>query len=70
MGLVISVSKSEACNMLKHNEKISGICEDVVSNDGHLLFRPQAGKLMALLEILNEEGIAYHFLGSKQKEEL
>lgn len=70
MGLVIYVSKTEACNMLKLSERITGICENVVFNDGHLLFRPQAGKLMALLEILNEEGITYHFLGSKQKEEL
>lgn len=70
MGLVISVSTTVVPNLSKLNDQISGICEVVESNDGHLLYIPQAGKLMALLEILNEEGIAYHFQRSKQKEEL
>lgn len=70
MGLVISVSITVALSMSKLNNQISGICEVVESNDGHLLFIPHAGKLMALVEILNEEGIAYHIQRSKQKEEL
>lgn len=70
MGLVISVSTTVVPNLSRLNDQVSAICEIVESNDGHLLFKPQAGKLMVLLEILNEEGIVYHFQGSRQKEEL
>ena len=69
MGLVIRVSNTEVLNVSRINEKIAGICEHVVSIDSHLHFMPQAGELMTLLEILNEEGIAYQFQSSKQSAE-
>ena len=60
MGLVICVS-TEALSSTKLNERISDLCENVVAGDGQLLLIPQAGRLIALLEILNSEAITYHF---------
>lgn len=70
MGLVICVSNSEALKASKLYEQICSVCEDVVSNDSQLLFIPQAGKLMAVLEMFNEEGIDYHFQHSKDNQGL
>lgn len=69
MGLIICVSKTEALNHSKLRDLVSDTWEDVVSSDGQWRFTPQAGKLMAVLDILNEEGIAYHFQSSKHHEE-
>lgn len=60
MGLIICLS-TEALSSTKLNERISDLCEDVVACDGQLLLIPQGGRLIALLEILNSEGITYHF---------
>ena len=70
MRLVISVKKIDALRMSRLSEQVSPICEHVAPDDDHLLLTPVAGRLMALLEILKEEGIAYHFQYSRQKTEL
>ncbi|HET9486818.1 MAG TPA: hypothetical protein VFO54_05265 [Chryseosolibacter sp.] len=54
----------------KLNRQITDLCEDVIAHDRHLLFIPQPGKLMALLEILNAEGVAYELQHSKDNKEV
>jgi hypothetical protein len=61
MGLVVCVPKSEALRASRLNEQISDICEEVISDEDRLLFVPRPGEVMALLQVLNEEGIRYSF---------
>lgn len=68
MGIVICVSKTEGLDSSWLYEQMSGICEDVSCEENKLLFVPRAGKLMAVLAILNQGGIAYHFQSSKENE--
>lgn len=68
MGLLICVPETEALNASKLHERISDICIEVKLIDGQTRLIPQPGKLMALLEILNEGRIDYHFEHSNHNE--
>jgi hypothetical protein len=60
MRIVISVSESEAFESSKVSEHVSQVCDHVAAHPTECLLMPQPGKLMDLLKLLNENGIAYH----------
>ena len=59
MGLVICIPDIEALNASKLDERISDVCIGVKLSHGEALLIPQPGKLMALLELLNERSVDY-----------
>lgn len=61
MGLIIFVSKQEALTEKFLHDELASLCSYVVQNDDHFLYYPKAGKVMALLKMLNENGLAYRF---------
>jgi hypothetical protein len=60
MRILISVSESEDFESSKVGEHVSQICDCVSAHPTEFLLMPQRGKLMDLLKMLNENGIAYH----------
>ena len=60
MRIVICVSGSEDFESSKVSGQVSQICDCVSANPTECLLMPRRGKLMDLLKMLNENGIAYH----------
>jgi hypothetical protein len=59
MSLIVKVSKDEANKVVSIADKLTLLCEKRLQEEGAYLYLPRAGRLVNVINILNEARVAY-----------